>query len=338
MSCLFPPAKQAAIDRAMMTAFGTAELDGAQPISGGLSGAGLWRIRVGGIAYVLKIDGARVAINDPVRSYACMRTAAAAFLAPRLRYADAEDGVAIMDHVTSKSLALDYPGAGHELLVELAQAVRILHETPAFPPLIDYLEGIASLIGQHQALDILDPAATQDLFALFGQLRAGYRTLPGDLVSSHNDLNPGNIVYDGTRLWLVDWDAAFLADRYVDLATVAGWFTRDAGGEAALLTTYFGGPPIVDQQARFYLMRQVNHLFCGLIFLNVASAERPGVRLADRTLAGPDLTTLHQRLGSGEFAILEWENRVVYGKARLAAALDGLRAPAFGAALAQLAG
>ena len=337
MSCPFPEAKRAAIDRGLMAAFGTAELDGAQPISGGLSGAGLWRIRVGGIAYVLKIDGARDAINDPVRSHACMRTAAAAYLAPRLRYADAEDGVAIMDHLAPKSLALDYPGAGHELVVELARAVRVLHETPAFPPLIDYLDGIAGLIGQHRALDILDPAATQDLFACFGQLRAGYRTAPDDLVSSHNDLNPGNVVYDGARLWLIDWDAAFLADRYVDLATVAGWFTRDAGGEAALLTTYFGAPPTVEQQARFYLMRQVNHLFCGLIFLNAAAAERPGVRLADRTLAGPDLATLHQHLATGEFAILQWENRVVYGKARLAAALQGLRAPAFGASLAQVA-
>ena len=63
-----------------MAAFGTTELGGAQPLSGGLSGAGLWRIRVGGIAYVLKIEETRDVIRDPARTYACMRTAAAAFL------------------------------------------------------------------------------------------------------------------------------------------------------------------------------------------------------------------------------------------------------------------
>jgi hypothetical protein len=134
----------------------------------------------------------------------------------------------------------------------------------------------------------------------------------------------------------VDWDAAFLADRYVDLATLANWFTRDPGGEAALLSTYFGRAPEPEEQARFDLMRLVNHLFAGVIFLNTALSERPEVRLADRTLAGPSLSEVHGRLWTGRFAILEWENRVTYGKARLAAALEGMRAPAFAAALALL--
>jgi thiamine kinase-like enzyme len=264
-----------------------------------------------------------------------MRTAAEAFLAPRVRYAEAADGVAIVDHVTEVSLA-EYPRAGHAMLVELAQAIRVLHQTPAFPPFGDYLEGVSGLIDQFKAMDILESAATEELFARFADLRGAYRTRPADLVSSHNDLNPGNVVYDGARLWLVDWDAAFLADRYVDLATLANWFARDDAGEAALLSTYFGRAPSPEERARFDLMRLVNHLFVGVIFLNTALGERPGARLADRTLAGPSLAEVHGRLWTGQFAILEWENRVTYGKARLAAALEGLRAPAFDAALAKL--
>jgi aminoglycoside phosphotransferase (APT) family kinase protein len=332
----FPEARRAAVDRALLAAFGTTELDATTPLSGGLSGAGLWRIRVGGIAYVLKIDAPQGAVSGPARAYACMRTAAAAFLAPRVRYAEAADGVAIVDHVTPVSLA-EYPHAGQALIVELAQAARLLHQTPAFPPLTDYLDGVAALIDQFRALDILEPAATDELFARFQVLRAGYRTRPGDLVSSHNDLNPGNLVYDGTRLWLVDWDAAFRADRYVDLATLANWFTRDEAGETTLLATYFGRAPEREERVRFDLMRLVNHLFTGVIFLNTAMGERPDARFADRTLAGPGLADLHERLRTGAFAILEWDNRVAYGKARLAAALEGLRAPGSGAALAQLA-
>jgi aminoglycoside phosphotransferase (APT) family kinase protein len=336
MSRPFHETHRAAVDRALMTAFGTTELDAAHAMSGGLSGAGLWRIRVGGVAYVLKIDAPQGAVSGPERAYECMRTAAAAYLAPRVRYAEPADGVAIMDHVAPVSLA-EYPHAGQALIVELAQAARLLHQTPAFPPLTDYLDGIAVLIDRFRALDILDPAATDELVAGFEVLRAGYRTRPGDLVSSHNDLNPGNLVYDGTRLWLVDWDAAFLADRYVDLATLANWFTRDEAGETALLATYFGRGPQPEERARFDLMRLVNHLFSGVIFLNTAMGERPDARLADRTLAGPGLADLHEGLRTGAFAILEWENRVTYGKARLAAALEGLRAPAFEVAVAQLA-
>ena len=112
----FPEAKREAVDRGLMAAFGTAELDGATPISGGLSGAGLWRIRVGGIAYVLKIEAGQHAVTDPARSYVCMRIAAQAYLAPRVRYAQAADGVAIIEHVTPVQLG-EYPAAGHALVM-----------------------------------------------------------------------------------------------------------------------------------------------------------------------------------------------------------------------------
>jgi aminoglycoside phosphotransferase (APT) family kinase protein len=337
MSSPFPPARQAAVERALMAAFGTTELDGAVALSGGLSGAGVWRIRVGGVAYVLRIEGPANAFGDPARAYACMRTAASACLAPRIHHADAADGVAITDHLAPHSLTLDYPGAGRELIVELAQAVRVLHEQPQFPPLIDYLEGLESLAARFREAQILEAAATEELFERFDALRGAYRTAPGDLVSSHNDLNPGNIVYDGTRLWLVDWEAAFLADRYVDLATVAGWFVRDAEGEATLLATYFRRAPEPAERARFQVMRQVNHLFTGLVFLIGAAAEGGGEPLEPRTLEAPPLASLHARLRTGEFAILARENRITYGKARLSAALQGLRSAAFAEALATTA-
>lgn len=337
MSSSIPTARRAAVDRALMGAFGTTELDAATLMTGGLSGAGLYRIRVGGIGYVLRIEPPAHAFGDPARSFVCMVTAAEAFLAPRVRYADPADGVAIMDLVAQRSLALDYPGDGRALIVELAQAVRILHATPAFPPLVDYMVGMGMVIGQHLESDLLAPSVTEAVLARYAELAAVYRTAESDRVSSHNDLNPGNVLYDGKRLWLVDWAASFLADRYVDLATVAGWFTTDAAGEALLLTTYFGAAPNREQRARFHLMRQVNHVFYGMIMLNGAAAERPGVRLPDRDLSGPSLAELARRLSTGEFGLQTWDDRVTYGKARLAAALEGMSGPDFNQAMAEMA-
>lgn len=337
MSHLVPDAKRDAVGRALLAAFGTTELDSVTPITGGLSGAGLFRIRVGGIAYVLRIEPPPHAFGDPVRGHVCMRTAAEAFLAPRVRYADPADGVAIMELIKTRSIAHDYPGDGLPLITELAQAVRVLHATPAFPPLVDYLDGMDMLIGQQRAAPFVDPAALEPAFAGFAALRRVYRTRAEDLVSSHNDLNPNNILYDGQRLWLIDWETAFLADRFVDLASVANWFGGDDGRDERLLVTYFGGAPSPEQRARFHLMRQVNHLFYGLIFLAGAAAERPGHLPADRSLAGPDLGPLRQRLSTGDLGLMAWDDRVTYAKARLAAATEGLRGPAFDTALASLA-
>ena len=337
MSCPIPQARRDAVDRALNAAFRTTRLDSATPITGGLSGAGLFRIRVGGIAYVLRLEPPPHAFGDPVRGHACMRTAAAAFLAPRVRYADAADGVAIMDLIETRSIAQEYPGDGLPLITELAQAVRILHDTPAFPALVDYLDGIDMLIAQQRVAAFLDPEALEPAFAGFAVLRTVYRTRPEDLVSSHNDLNPNNILYDGRRLWLIDWETAFLADRYVDLASVANWFGGDDRRDERLLVTYFNAEPTSEQRARFHLMRQVNHLFYGLIFLAGAAAERPGHLPAERGLSGPDLATLRQQLFNGDLSLVAWDDRVTYGRARLAAATGGLRGPAFETALAALA-
>ncbi len=326
-----PESKRPAVDRALNAAFGTAELDAVKPLTGGLSGALIYKIRVGGVAYLLRIEGARDAFRDPARWYGCMRLAAAALLAPRVRYADADDGVTIMEFIPERSLSLDYPGSRTDLVVEAAQAVRALHAAPAFPPLVDYMEAMHALIARFRSFGLLAPEEVGEVLGLYGELAAAYRTADGDLVSSHNDLNPRNILYDGARLWFVDWESSFLADRYVDLATLANVFAQAPGEEEILLRTYFGAAPDDHQRARLFLMRLVNHVFYAMIFLNGVAEEQPGLRLG--ALEAPGLADLHQALGIGDFALESREGRLTYGMSRLIAARDGMRSARFAEAI-----
>ena len=194
--------------------------------------------------------------------------------------------------------------------------------------MVDYLDGIDALLGQFQARGLVAPAATQEILALYRRLREGYRTAPQDLVASHNDLNPRNMLYDGQRLWFVDWESAFLADRFVDLSCLANLFADTPAREERLLITYFGRVEDV-HRARLYLMRQVNHLFYGLVMTNAVAGQAP---LA--SLDGPSLAELHQALSLGEPVLDTDAARLGYVRARLAAALAGLQAPAFEEALA----
>lgn len=330
-----PEAKQPAVDRALMAAFGTTEMDSLATVSGGLSGALTYRIRVGGIAYLLRIETQRDAFKDPHRWYRCMAIAANGCLAPRVRHADAADGVAIMEFIPEQSWALDYAGTRQDLIVEAAQAIRALHQTPAFPPLVDYMTGMDAVLAGFQATGLLAPEATSELLDRYGPLRAVYQTDPADLVSSHNDLNPRNILYDGRRLWFIDWESAFLADRHVDLATLANFITHSAAEEDLLLRTYFGQAPDARQRARHQVMRQVNHLFYGLVMLTAVARQRPG-EAASGGLDGPSLADIHQGLGAGTFVLDGWDGQVAYGKARLAQALAGMKTQAFAQAVSEL--
>jgi aminoglycoside phosphotransferase (APT) family kinase protein len=326
-----PEIHRAAVARALTAAFGTDILDSVTPLSGGLSGALILKIRVGGIPYVLRIEGARDAFRDPHRWYGCMRRAAEACLAPRVYYADAEDGVAILDFIPERSMSTDYAGTRDHLLIELAQTVRVLHQTPGFPPLVGYLDAMESLLAPFRAGGLFVGGVLDDLLGGYDRLSALYRGLPLEEVSSHNDLNPRNLIYDGRRIWLVDWESAFRADRYVDLATTLNMFTRD-DAEADLVTrTYFNRAPTSEEQARLRLMRVINRVFYGVMFLAGAAAERPGTLFAD--LDAPPLSALQRGIGEGTFALDPWEGRVTYGKAQLNAALAGLN----GAALDQAA-
>ncbi len=331
-----PHAKRPDVERALLATFGTAEMDSVATVSGGLSGALTYRIRVGGIAYLLRIETERDGFKDPGRWYRCMAIAAQACLAPRVRYADAADGVAIMELIPEQSWAQDYAGTREDLIVEGAQAIRALHQAPAFPPLVDYMAGMDAVLAGFQTTGLLAPEATCDLLDHYGAIRAAYRTDPADLVSSHNDLNPRNILYDGRRLWFIDWESSFLADRHVDLATLANFITHDPAQEELLLRTYFGQAPDARQRARHVVMRQVNHLFYGLIMLTAVARMRPGERAAGG-LDGPSLADVHQSLGAGTFQLDGWDGQVAYGKARLAEALKGMKTPAFEAALKGLA-
>lgn len=306
-----PEDRRDAVARALTAAFGTSELDGAVRLTGGLSGAGVFRVRVGGVAYLLRLEGARDVFRDPHRWYVCLRIAAEACLSPRVWFADPDSGVAVLDFVVEQP----FLGDRSARLTELAQTVRVLHQTPGFPPLMDYLDGLLAVTAPLRPLPAL--AA---VFAQVDEILAAYRRLPADVVSSHNDLNPRNVLFDGRRQWLVDWESAFACDRYVDLAALANLWTGDEAEVAGMLAVYFNRAPTEAEAARLGLMRRLNHAFYGAMFLGGVLAERPDA--LPRDLEAPPVRDLHRAMAEGAFALDPPEGRLTYAKAQFAAVLE----------------
>jgi predicted Ser/Thr protein kinase len=59
-------------------------------------------------------------------------------------------------------------------------------------------------------------------------------------VLCHNDLNPGNILFDRDRVKLIDWEYAAINDRYFDLASVCVEFHLNRRDERLFIRSYFG--------------------------------------------------------------------------------------------------
>jgi thiamine kinase-like enzyme len=62
-----------------------------------------------------------------------------------------------------------------------------------------------------------------------------------NIVFGHNDLLAANLIDDGERLWLIDWDYAGFNSPLFDLANLATNSQLDANLETALLESYFDG-------------------------------------------------------------------------------------------------
>ena len=83
---------------------------------------------------------------------------------------------------------------------------------------------------------------------------------PIEVVFGHNDLLPSNLIDDGERLWLIDWDYAGFSTPLFDLANLATNSELAPDDERTLLRLYFGAEPDAGLARRFAGMRCVSLL------------------------------------------------------------------------------
>ena len=328
LDVVIPLTKRAAVLRA----FGPSEIQSVEPITNGASGAGVFKVTANRAEYILRIEGPPDGLRDPARQYACWKIAAEAGVASRLLYADAEAGVAVTDFIAAETGSAQRSKA--ESLRMIVKAVRDLHEAPLFPGLVDYLEGVDALIRSCLETGILAKRAIEKHLKFYGELAAAYPRKNQDLVSSHNDLNPGNVLFQKERVWLVDWESAFAADRYVDLAAIANFFTAEERERELVLQSYFGAALNDLHRARFFLMQQANRMFYAMVVLNFVAAAAPATKLTAADIKGVRWSEVR-----GEMAGINTnETKVRFASALLNEALLAFQSPRFSQAIALVKG
>jgi hypothetical protein len=308
------------------SAFGSAFAASIQPVSGGASGALTYKVEVAGKFYLLRMETRRSPLRNP-HQYVCMKIAADAGIAPPLHHADDEAGVAILDFVDQRPLGA-YPGGPTGLAQALGKLAARLQATPSFPHLADYrvvLDRMLSYIGRSFAPGLLDPHVEG-----LARIRESYSWDASTHVSSHNDPNPTNILFDGERLWLIDWETSYRNDPLVDIAIMTANHAPNPELEDTLLQSWLGRPPDQLLRARLVLVRQMTRLYYAGILLatTLAGSEPP------TDLAAPSPAEFRDMIASGQLKPGTGEAKLVLGKVLLAGFLGGLRMPDFENALA----
>jgi thiamine kinase-like enzyme len=183
-----------------------------------------YRVRCAGEKYF-----ARVAADLPhhsiVRAHEirCAECAAALGVAPAVVFAG--DGVLITRFIEGATLRQG-DAAAPAMVERIVRLLALVHEGRLPPGMPD-----VNPVGFSRAyLARLRPGilGEEDRHRIESILTAAPKGRQISLI--HTDLIPENIIDDGERLWLVDWEYAGLGDPATDLANLAMNFALDAQG------------------------------------------------------------------------------------------------------------
>lgn len=214
-----------------------------QPLGGGITNVN-FVVQDGDRKAVVRI-GDDIPVHQILRfnELAASRAAHAAGVSPAVLYH--EPGALVIDFVAGRTLSAEdvcAPGMLERILPLLARAHRELPHHLRGPALMfwvfhvirDYAGRLADDGSPHAGLlpGLLADAA-----------RLEEAVGPVEIVFGHNDLLPANLIDDGTRLWLIDWDYAGFNSPLFDLGGLAANNGLGEAQEGAMLATYFERVP-----------------------------------------------------------------------------------------------
>ncbi len=264
-----------------LAAAGLAPTEPLSPLKGGVSGALVCRVDTHDGRFLLRLEPARIAVEHRERNAACMRAAADAGVAPAIRYTDPVAGVAVMDLIEARPLA-EHPGGRAAVVRELGGLIARIQACPPFPMLGDGRDTLQQLLTGLATSGLFAPGLLDPHAEALARLRAVRPWDVAALVPSHNDPNPRNLISDGRRLWLVDWELACQNDPLFDLAIVSIELADTPALQAALLATARGGPPDEAQLVELGVVRLLARLFYGCIALEAFASPLGGSGPRDR--------------------------------------------------------
>ena len=323
------PARREIVRAAIVAAFGSAPIGRVVPLAGGATGAAPLCVEVGGRRCLVRVEGEASPLRNP-HQYVSLRIAADAGIAPRVHHVDEEARVAVTDFIEQQPLHT-WPGGPRGLAQALGELLRRLQQAPVFPRFVDYPVIVGRLFAHVRRTGLFAAGVLDAHVERLERVSAAYDAGVTELVSSHNDFIPANILFDGKRLWAIDWESAYRNDALVDVATALDTQARTPELEEVLLRAWLGRAPDEAVRTRLDLASALTRLYYAGVLLS-ASAAASGA-LADTDLSAPTLLALQQAIRDGRLVRGTPATRHVLGKMFLAAFLTDTLPPGFEAAI-----
>jgi aminoglycoside phosphotransferase (APT) family kinase protein len=291
-----------------------------EPLRQGLSGAAVFAVSAARGEYVLRVQGRETDDRHFAQQLDVLHRVAAAGIAPAVVHVDVAARAVVSQRVAGPPLhaALAEPAQRAQVLASAIDALRTLHAlepsgVPAGDPLA-YVWEIWNKLRERPGIPAWAEGVPARLDAITATLSADTRR-----GVSHNDVNPGNLLWDGARVWLIDWEAVSLGHPYYDLATLALFLRLEEDVALQLVALHDGTPPSESSVASFRVLRQLAGVLCGLTFLSLVDdlqvCDAPTLKDA------PTLAQCFAGFRTGELDLQSPRGQASFGLALLAVGL-----------------
>jgi thiamine kinase-like enzyme len=210
-----------------------------EPLPGGITNRN-YRVLCEGSVYVARLCEDRTILAiDRRNEVVCQRAAHALGVAPRVVHH--EQGVLVSEHIAAQTLRAEEV-RDPAFLPRLAAILRTLHDGwDRLSGEMLYFSAFQTVRTYVSTARALNARLPDDIDALLDDaLCLSRRVGPFVPVLCHNDLLAANVLDDGARVWLVDWEYGGVGHPLFDLAGVSANCGLGPEAERHLLACYRG--------------------------------------------------------------------------------------------------
>jgi thiamine kinase-like enzyme len=226
-----------------------------EPLGGGMTNLN-YRVRLGGSEYVVRVtspEAGHLEI-DRAAEFAASQVAASLGLGPAVAAFLPDVGCLVTHFIPGRPVPVEELRAP-AMLGQVAAGIRAFHACPPIPSSFSAFRVVETYADTARSHGAALPADYEPALRVSREIESALVDPEHLPVPCHNDLLNANLIYDGSRVRLVDWEYAGVGDRYFDLGNLSINNGFDEADDRELLTAYFGQPCTPRRFAGLRLMR-----------------------------------------------------------------------------------